>query len=126
MNVPEDLLYSAEHEWVRQGDILIVGVTAHAADALGDIVYVELPQAGDVVVAGDPCGELESTKAVSDLYSPVSGTVTAVNTRLKATPAIINDDPYGEGWIFQVVPSGDYAPEALMDSDAYARLVKDS
>lgn len=124
MSFPLDLLYSAEHEWVRAGATLRVGITSHAAAALGDIIYMEIPSAGDTVEAGEPCGEAESTKAVSDIYAPVSGVVTAVNIALKDSPSWVNDDPYGEGWIFEVRPTaGDWRSE-LMDADTYARLVK--
>ena len=119
--VPSDLLYSSEHEWVagdaEPGSVVTVGITDYAAKALGDVVYVELPSVGDKGTAGDVCGELESTKAVSELYSPVSGTVTAVNESLTSAPGAINDDPYEAGWIFKVDVSED---ADLMDADAYA------
>lgn len=121
-NVPEDLAYSAEHEWVAgdpdAGAEVKVGITAHAAEALGDIVYVEAPREGDKVTAGEVCGELESTKAVSELYSPVSGTVVKVNELLESAPETINVDPYGSGWIFTVELS-DSATD-LLDAEAYA------
>lgn len=121
-DVPEDLRYSAEHEWVR-GDVVAdatvrVGITAHAADALGDVVYVEAPRVGDTVTAGQVCGELESSKAVSELYSPVNGVVVAVNEALSRAPEAINSDPYGEGWIFEVQISAP-GPE-LLDAAGYA------
>lgn len=123
-NIPEDLLYSAEHEWVAgdlgAGDQVTVGITDHAAAALGDIVYVEAPRVGDTVVAGEVCGELESTKAVSELYSPVSGTVTAVNPLLESAPETINADAYGDGWIVKVELSA--APEGLLDAAGYAAI----
>lgn len=123
-NVPDELMYSAEHEWVAgdlgEGDEVTVGITEHAADALGDIVYVEGPAVGDTVVAGEMCGELESTKAVSELYSPVSGTVAAVNEALAATPEDVNRDPYGAGWIFKVELT---APaQGLLGAAAYGEL----
>jgi len=123
-NVPEDLQYSSEHEWVAgdaaSGEEVTVGITEHAADALGDIVYVEAPALGASVTAGEVCGELESTKAVSELYSPVTGTVSAVNEALNGTPEEVNKDPYGEGWIFKVELTQD--PDGLLDAAAYAGL----
>jgi len=123
-SVPEDLRYSAEHEWVdgdaTAGDEVTVGITEHAADALGDIVYVEAPAVGSTVVAGEVCGELESTKAVSELYSPVSGTVTAINEDLASTPERINQEPFGAGWIFKVSVSEE--PTGLLDAAQYGDL----
>ncbi len=120
-SVPADLLYSAEHEWVsgdvEPGSVVTVGITEHAAKALGDVVFVELPSVGDKVSAGQVCGEIESSKAVSELYSPVSGTITAVNEALSDEPAAINDEPYEGGWIFKVEVSEDIE---LLDADAYA------
>jgi len=120
---PDDLMYTTEHEWVRQpgeheGSVRI-GITDYAQDALGDIVYVSLPEVGDQVSAGDTCGELESTKSVSDIYAPVSGEVVAVNDALTNTPELVNNDPYGGGWLFEVVPADAGATEGLMDSAAY-------
>ena len=119
---PEDLKYSADHEWVRSGNgsTVRVGVTEYAADQLGDIVFVSLPTVGDPVAAGDSCGELESTKSVSDVFSPVSGTVTAVNEVLEGSPETVNGDPYGDGWLFEVDLDADTDLEDLMDADAYA------
>lgn len=119
---PEDLKYTKEHEWLRQpgetsGDAVRVGVTHYAQDALGDIVYVSLPDVGDTVEAGAPCGELESTKSVSDIYSPVDGEIVARNDALDDTPELVNSDPYGGGWLFEVVPASE--PADLMDSAAY-------
>jgi glycine cleavage system H protein len=123
-SVPEDLQYSAEHEWVDGdpvvGNEVTVGITEHAADALGDIVYVEGPSVGSTVTAGEVCGELESTKAVSELYSPVSGTVVAINEELNGTPEQVNTDPFGAGWIFKVTVSE--APQDLLDAAAYGDL----
>jgi glycine cleavage system H protein len=122
---PEDLKYSAEHEWVRSGNAAIVriGITAYAADELGDIVFVSLPEVGERVEAGDACGELESTKSVSDLFSPVAGVVAAVNPALEANPETINADPYGDGWLFEVELADDADLDALLDADAYAEQV---
>lgn len=121
---PEDLRYSREHEWVRAGNgrTVRIGITDYAADALGDIVYVSLPSAGEEVAAGDSCGELESTKSVSDLFAPVSGVVTAVNEALQAAPETVNADPFGDGWLFEV-ELGDEIADDLLDSDEYAAHV---
>lgn len=106
--LPQDFTYSKEHEWVNAkadaivGNTVRIGITAVAADALGEVVFVDLPAVGDTVTAGETCGEVESTKSVSDLYSPVTGTVTAVNDAVHDDYAIINSDPFGEGWLFQV------------------------
>ena len=122
--IPDHLRYSAEHEWVAVSDgIARIGITEYAAEQLGDIVYAELPSEGDAVTAGEPCGELESTKSVSDLFSPVSGEVVAVNEAIKDSPETVNSDPYGEGWLFTVRVDGD--PDDLLDSDAYAALIKE-
>jgi glycine cleavage system H protein len=122
---PEDLKYSAEHEWVRSGNAATVrvGITEYAADQLGDIVFVTLPQVGEVISSGDACGELESTKSVSDIFAPVSGTVTAVNALLEANPETINSDPYGDGWLFELELDADADLEGLLDADAYAEQV---
>jgi glycine cleavage system H protein len=118
--LPDDLKYTAEHEWVRQdGSVLRIGITDYAQDQLGDIVYVSLPEVGAVVTAGDAIGELESTKSVSDVYAPVAGTVTSVNEMLDAQPELINSDPYGEGWLFEVDGVEPEAVEALLDATAY-------
>lgn len=125
MSFPEDLKYSADHEWVRTGNAssVRIGVTDYAADALSDVVYVALPTVGEEVAAGDACGELESTKSVSELYSPVSGVVSAVNQLLSDSPETVNSDPYGDGWIFEVEVTSEEELDDLMDSDAYAEHV---
>lgn len=128
VSVPEQLRYSEEHEWVAGLDgedgVVTVGITAHAADALGEIVYLELQSAeGDAVEAGEVCGEVESTKSVSDIYSPVSGEITAINAAVVDVPKVINDDPYGEGWIFKVRLSAE--PGDLLDSAAYEKLTEE-
>ena len=106
---PDDLLYTSEHEWLRRpgeaDGAVRVGITHYAQDALGDIVYVSLPEVGQSIDAGSTCGELESTKSVSDVYAPVTGEVVARNDSLDATPELVNNDPYGGGWLFEVVPS---------------------
>jgi glycine cleavage system H protein len=119
---PEDLKYSSEHEWVRAGNTstVRVGITEYAADQLGDIVFVSLPAVGEAVAAGDACGELESTKSVSDLFSPVPGTVSAVNPLLETSPETVNSDPYGDGWLFELELDADADLDGLMDADAYA------
>ncbi|MGW1340804.1 glycine cleavage system protein GcvH [Kribbella sp. NPDC002412] len=118
---PEDLKYTAEHEWVKaDGDGPVrVGITDFAQDALGDIVYVQLPDVGSKVRAGDACGELESTKSVSDLFAPVNGTVTAVNESLADQPDLVNTDPYGEGWLLDIEVEDVEEVEALMDAETY-------
>ncbi|MFQ6172398.1 glycine cleavage system protein GcvH [Oryzobacter sp. R7] len=120
LEYPAGLRYTAEHEWVRsEGDVVRIGITSFAQEALGDVVYVSLPAVGDAVTAGDTCGEVESTKSVSDLYAPVSGEVTAVNPALDTTPELVNSDPYGEGWMYELRPSDAGDVEALLDVDAY-------
>ena len=121
----QDLRYTAEHEWVRVGSdgVARVGITAFAQDALGDVVYVSLPAVGDSMVAGDSCGEVESTKSVSDLYAPVSGEVVAVNPTLDTAPELVNTDPYGEGWMYDVKLTEADAAESLLDLAAYRALL---
>jgi glycine cleavage system H protein len=122
--IPDNLRYSAEHEWVAvSAGIARIGITEFAAESLGDIVYVQLPEEGETVTAGEPCGELESTKSVSDLFSPVTGEVVDVNPAAADNPAAINDDPFGEGWLFTVRVDGD--PDGLLDADEYAALIKE-
>ncbi|GLZ13092.1 glycine cleavage system H protein [Actinomadura sp. NBRC 104425] len=128
MSVPEQLRYSEEHEWVsgleNEDGIVTVGITQYAADALGEIVFIELQAGeGDTVEAGEPCGEVESTKSVSDIYSPVSGEITAINATVVDEPKVINDDPYGEGWIFKVRISEE--PGDLLDATAYSKLIEE-
>ena len=121
LEYPADLRYTSDHEWVRVGEdgVVRVGITSFAQDALGDVVYVSLPAVGDTVSPGDSCGEVESTKSVSDVYAPLDGEVTAVNDALDATPELINSDPYGEGWMFEMRPADASAVEGLMDASAY-------
>ncbi len=120
LEYPAGLRYTAEHEWVRvDGDTVRVGITSFAQEALGDVVYVSLPTVGDAVAAGDTSGEVESTKSVSDLYAPVSGEVTAVNPALDATPELVNSDPYGEGWMYELRVSDVGVLDSLMDVEAY-------
>ena len=125
MNVPDDLRFSNDHEWVRAIDdgCWRVGITDYAQDSLGDVVFVEPPAVGSAVGAGDTCGEIESTKSVSEVYSPVSGTVTAVNPALTDDPALLNSDPYGEGWIYEMRPDDPTAVAGLLDAAAYRALI---
>jgi glycine cleavage system H protein len=123
---PDDLRYTADHEWVRRAapTVLRFGITAYAADALGDVVFVQLPDVGASVVGGEPCGEVESTKSVSDVFAPVGGTVAAVNASLDGAPELVNSDPYGEGWMVDVecgsAEAADAAWAELMDAEQYA------
>ena len=130
MATPSDRRYTDQHEWALvQGEdggatVVRVGITDHAQDALGDIVYVQLPEVGDEVTPGNAIGEVESTKSVSDVYSPVTGVVAAVNDRLADAPETVNADPYGDGWLVEVRVEGDGDPTAgLLDADAYQALV---
>ncbi|HMQ34894.1 MAG TPA: glycine cleavage system protein GcvH [Chloroflexaceae bacterium] len=119
-NIPADLRYSRSDEWVRaEGDELVIGITDYAQDALGDIVYLELPQVGATIAPGGSFGVIESVKASSDLYAPVGGEVVAVNSELEANQEAINKDPYGAGWLIRVRPSG-AEEEGMMDAAAYA------
>lgn len=125
---PDDLRYTSEHEWVRSpgeaaGSVRI-GITDYAQEQLGDIVYVSLPEVGTEVVSGSAIGELESTKSVSDVYAPLSGTVAAVNEALDGTPETVNSDPYGDGWLFELVPTEAGAVDDLMDAAAYQASVE--
>jgi len=120
MDIPTDRAYTAEHEWIDAGEPATVGITRHAADALGDVVYVDLPALGRAVVAGETFGEIESTKSVSDLFAPATGEIVAVNAALADDPGVINRDPYGEGWLVRIRVS-DAGP--TMDADAYRALI---
>ena len=125
LEYPQDLRYTAEHEWVRASSdgVIRVGITAFAQDALGDVVYVSLPSVGDSLSAGDSCGEVESTKSVSDLYAPLSGEVVAVNPALESAPELVNSDPYGEGWMYDVKLTDAGSAESLLDLEAYRALL---
>ena len=125
MNIPEDLRYSREHEWVRlDGDTARVGITDFAQDSLGDVVFVQLPDVGLDVVAGASVGEIESTKSVSDIYSPVTGMVRSVNDTLAEQPEQVNQDPYGAGWMYEVQCAELSEVDTLLDAAAYRRLVE--
>ena len=121
LDYPDNLHYTSDHEWVREVEdgAVRVGITSFAQDALGDVVYVSLPPVGDAVAAGETCGEVESTKSVSDIFAPVSGEVTAVNARLDGTPELINSAPYTDGWMYELRPSESGALDGLLDADAY-------
>lgn len=125
MNIPADLRYSSDHEWVRvDGDTVTIGITEYAQDALGDVVFVEMPEAGLAVSVGDSFSEVESTKSVSDIYAPVSGSISAVNDALESQPELLNSDPYGEGWICRITVTDVSALDGLMDADAYRTLTE--
>ncbi|UQA92993.1 glycine cleavage system protein GcvH [Streptomyces halobius] len=119
MDNPQQLRYSKEHEWLSAAEdgVSTVGITEHAANALGDVVFVQLPEVGATITAGETCGELESTKSVSDLYSPVSGEVTAVNEDVVSDPSLVNTAPFEDGWLFKVKVSGE--PGELLSADEY-------
>ncbi|CAN5799957.1 MAG: glycine cleavage system protein GcvH [Actinomycetota bacterium] len=121
LEYPQDLRYTADHEWVQGLDdgVVRVGITAYAQDALGDVVYVSLPSTGDTLTARDACGEVESTKSVSDIYAPLSGEVTGVNEALDATPELVNTDPYGEGWMYELKVADEAALDDLLDVEGY-------
>ncbi|MFI7481593.1 glycine cleavage system protein GcvH [Kocuria sp. M1R5S2] len=121
-NIPSHLRYSAEHEWVDESTPVKVGLSAVAVDALGDVVYLDLPEAGSTVTAGEVCGEVESTKSVSELFAPVSGTVAEVNDAVVDDPGLVNSDPYGEGWLFtvEVTDEGE-----LLTAEQYAQAQED-
>lgn len=124
MQVPQQLRYSSDHEWVSlDGTRVRVGITDYAQDALGDVVYVQVPEVGAVVAAGDSFGEVESTKSVSDVYAPVSGTVVAVNEALAGAPETLNSDPYGAGWLCEIEVSDASQVAGLLDAAAYQALI---
>lgn len=125
LEYPQDLRYTAEHEWVRAGSdgLARVGITSFAQDALGDVVYVSLPAVGDAVAAGDSCGEVESTKSVSDIFAPLTGEIAAVNEMLDTAPELVNTDPYGEGWMYEVLLTDAKSVESLLDLASYRALL---
>jgi glycine cleavage system H protein len=127
MTIPDELRYTSEHEWIAiNGSVASVGITDYAQQALGDVVYVSVPAPGTRVSAGEPCGEIESTKSVSDIYSPVDGEVTEVNGDLEDDPALVNSDPYGAGWLMRVRLDPDADESGLMTADEYANLTKEA
>jgi glycine cleavage system H protein len=120
---PEELRYTEEHEWVAtRADVVRVGITEYAQDQLGDVVFVDLPEAGRAVTAGEPFGEVESTKSVSELFAPLDGEIVAVNDAVSDSPELINSDPYGEGWLVEIRVADENAVSGLLDADAYNRL----
>lgn len=122
---PQDLRYTEEHEWARaDGNRITVGITAYAQEALGDVVYVDLPATGTRVAKGQPFGEVESTKSVSDLYAPVTGTIVARNELLDEQPELVNAEPYGEGWMVVIEADDPGELEQLLSADAYTRLTE--
>jgi len=124
MDTPSDLRYTSDHEWVRiEGDIATIGITDYAQDALGDVVFVQLPSLGSTVKAAASISEVESTKSVSDIYAPLSGEVIEVNDALEADPSVLNSDAYGEGWIFRVRISDSSEIEALLSASDYEALL---
>ncbi len=126
MNVPDDLRYSTDHEWVRvEGDTVRVGITDYAQDALGDVVFIELPAGGSAAQTGESFGEVESTKSVSDLFAPIAGTITELNEALEAAPELVNTDPYGEGWLVVITPEDLASVDELLDAAAYRALIED-
>ncbi|MEO5973719.1 MAG: glycine cleavage system protein GcvH [Ilumatobacteraceae bacterium] len=125
MNIPEELKYTKEHEWVRlSGPTARIGITDYAQDALGDIVFVALPQLGESVSAGDSFSEVESTKSVSEIYAPLAGKVTAINGALEETPELMNSDPYGEGWLCEFEFGASSGADSLLDASGYRALVE--
>ena len=123
--IPDHLRYTDEHEWVKlSDDLVVVGITDYAQEQLGDVVYVELPSEGDEVMKGEPFGTVESTKAVSELFAPVSGTVEKVNHRLEDEPERVNRDPYGKGWMIKIAPSDPSELDELLDAESYEELVE--
>jgi glycine cleavage system H protein len=126
MNIPADLRYSKDHEWIRQdGDVVTIGITEYAQDSLGDVVFVDIPQLGSAVEAGESFTEIESTKSVSDIYAPLSGTISEVNDALDEQPELLNNDPYGDGWICSIEMSDPDELDALLDADGYRALTED-
>jgi glycine cleavage system H protein len=123
MQIPKDLRYSGDHEWAKVDDAKVrVGITDYAQDALGDVVFVDLPKIGTDVSVGGVVGEVESTKSVSEIYAPVGGTISAVNESLKKSPELVNSDPYGEGWIYEITTPSTSDYDALLDAAAYEAL----
>ena len=126
MEAPQELRYQESHEWIRvENGSIRVGISDYAQDALGDIVYVDLPEVGAVVEARQIVAEVESTKSVGEIYAPVSGTITAVNEALHDTPELVNRDPYGEGWLYELSPAGAVDPDTVMDAAAYRAFTED-
>lgn len=124
MNFPQNLKYTNEHEWVRvEGDVVYVGITDYAQEQLGDIVFVDIPTVGETLNAGDTIGTIEVVKTISDIFCPISGEVLEVNEALEENPALVNQDPYGEGWLVKIKPAADSDFDALLDAEAYKALL---
>ena len=124
MNIPANLKYTNEHEWVRiEGDVVYVGITDYAQEQLGDIVFVDIPTVGETLNAGDTIGTIEVVKTISDIFCPISGEVLEVNEALEENPALVNQDPYGEGWLVKIKPAADSDFDALLDAEAYKALL---
>lgn len=126
-DVPGDMFYTESHEWVKMDDdIATIGISDHAQGQLGDVVYVELPEVGDAFTAGDPCAVVESVKAASDIYSPISGEVVEINEQLENAPETINDDAYGEGWLFRIKAEDPTEVDGLMSAESYVEINSES
>lgn len=124
MNIPANLKYTNEHEWVRvEGDVVYVGITDYAQEQLGDIVFVDIPTVGETLNAGDTIGTIEVVKTISDIFCPISGEILEVNEALEENPALVNQDPYGEGWLVKIKPAADSDFDALLDAEAYKALL---
>ena len=126
-DLPSDLRYTADHEWLRTEDdgSVVVGITDHAQASLGELVFVELPETGVAFSAGDACAVVESVKAASDVYAPIGGAVVEINEALADSPEKVNEDPYGEGWLFRMQPEDEGEPDALLDAEAYQVLLEE-
>ena len=125
MEYPEELRYTKEHEWARaDGEVVVIGITDFAQDALGDVVYVDLPEAGTAVTADSPLGEVESTKSVSDVFAPLTGTVAAVNPLLDERPELVNEQPYGDGWLLAIRPEDPAAIDGLLTAESYRGFIE--
>lgn len=123
-NVPQDLRYTREHEWARvEDDLVKIGITDYAQEQLGDVVYLNLPEVGSSITGGEPCGEVESTKSVSDIYAPIGGEVAEVNQQAVENTAVVNQDPYGTGWLFSVRPTDPADVDGLLSADEYSKLL---
>ncbi|MDV6014620.1 glycine cleavage system protein GcvH [Haloechinothrix sp. LS1_15] len=127
MSVPEELHYTEEHEWVetRDSGVVRVGITEYAQQQLGDVVFVDLPEVGKTLSSGEVFGEVESTKSVSELFAPVAGEVTAINEAVSDSPDLINEDPYGTGWLIEITPSDQSSIDGLLNADSYAQLISE-
>ncbi|HID49146.1 MAG TPA: glycine cleavage system protein GcvH [Chromatiales bacterium] len=124
-NIPQELRYTRSHEWIRREEdgTLTVGITDHAQQLLGDLVFVDTPEVGEECAVGDDCAVVESVKAASDVYAPITGEIVAVNEKLADTPELLSQDPYGEGWIFRIRPVDEKEYDGLMDADAYQEII---